>query len=386
MITRSLDGLIGMNPIQLVSIEAFAFRVPIATPIKVAFGTFRDRPCVLVRVVDVEGTEGWGEVWCNWPAVGAEHRARLTVDIGQRLLDRSLAGPDEAFRRLTAELEVLVLQTGESGPVASAIAGIDIALWDLAARKQGAALYRHIGSALAESVPVYATGINPDQPESFASARFEEGHRAFKLKIGFGQELDLRNLAAMRAALGDKAALMADANQALRLDAAIDLSRAAAPLNLQWLEEPLRVDAPQAEWQTLATASPIPLAGGENFLNAQFDKAIAEHVLQVLQPDVTKWGGISGNLRVARAAVAAGKRYCPHVFGGGIAILASLHLLAAVRGGGMLEFDCHPNAGRELIVGSLLPVRDGRVPVPQRPGLGVIPELAALSRYRTWPA
>src|SRR5215469_12499678 len=134
-----------MQPIKLAALEAFAFRVPIAMPIKVAFGTFRDRPCVLVRVVDVEGTEGWGEVWCNWPAVTAEHRARLTADIGERLLGRSLSRPDEAFRALTAELEVLVLQTGESGPVASAIAGIDIALWDLAARKQGAALYRHIG-------------------------------------------------------------------------------------------------------------------------------------------------------------------------------------------------------------------------------------------------
>lgn len=149
-----------MIPIKPASIEAFAYRVPIGMPIKVAFGTFRDRPMVLVRVVDVDGTEGWGEVWCNWPAVGAEHRARLTADIGQRLIDRTFAGPDEALRALTSALEVLVLQTGEAGPVAAAIAGIDIALWDLAARRQGTALYRYLGGARAESVPVYATGIN----------------------------------------------------------------------------------------------------------------------------------------------------------------------------------------------------------------------------------
>jgi D-galactarolactone cycloisomerase len=373
-----------MDPIKLSSIETFAFRVP-TKPIKVSFGTFRDRPCVLVRVVDVDGHEGWGEVWCNWPAVGAEHRARLAADIGERLIGRTLASPGEAFHSLTKEMEVLVLQTGESGPIAAAIAGIDIAIWDLSARKKGVPLYRHLGGADTKFVPVYATGINPDQPEEFAVARYREGHRAFKLKIGFGREIDVRNLANMRKALGNDAKLMCDANQALSLEAAIALSREIAPSNLSWLEEPLRVDAPADDWQTLATASPIELAGGENFQGDQFDGAVAGHVYGVLQPDVTKWGGITGNIQVGRAAVAAGKRYCPHYFGGGIALLASLHLLAAAGGEGLLEFDCHPNAGREIVVGPLLPVHEGRVPVPTTPGLGSIPDLGAFARYRTWP-
>ncbi len=375
-----------MNPLNPASIEVFAYRVPIKTPLKVAFGTFRDRPLVLLRIVDADGTEGWGEVWCNWPAVGAEHRARLAADIGERLLRRSFATPGEAFRALTSDLEVLVLQTGESGPVAQAIAGIDIALWDLGARKQGIPLYRFLGGGPTESVAVYTTGINPDQPERFAKARYDEGHRAFKLKIGFGSEIDLKNLAALRAALGPATALMADANQAFTLDSAIEFSRAAARFDLQWVEEPLRVDARAADWRALAAASPIPLAGGENFQDAQFDEAVRDGVLHVIQPDATKWGGMSGNMPVARAALAAGKRYCPHVFGGGIAHLASLHLLAAAGGDGLLEFDCHPNAGRELIVGASLPVHEGRVPVPQGSGLGVTPDLAVLDRYRTWPA
>lgn len=375
-----------MNPIQPAAIEVFAYRVPIATPIKVAFGAFRDRPLVLVRIVEADGAEGWGEVWCNWPATGAEHRARLAADIGQRLLRRTFATPADAFRTLTTDLEVLALQTGEPGPIAQAIAGIDIALWDLAARRQGIALYRFLGGGLSESVPVYITGINPDQPERFAGARYAEGHRAFKLKVGFGNTLDLNNLAALRATLGPAAALMADANQAFTLESAIEFSRAAERFDLQWVEEPLRVDAPAEDWRTLAASSPIPLAGGENFQEARFQDAVHDGMLRVIQPDVTKWGGISGNIRVARAVLAAGKRYCPHVFGGGIAHLASLHLLAAAGGDGMLEFDGHPNAGRELIVGSLLPVCEGRVPVPQRPGLGATPDLAALERYRSWPA
>lgn len=371
--------------IRIASVEAFAFRVPIASPIKVAFGTFRDRPVVYVRVTDEDGHAGWGEAWCNWPAVGAEHRARLVVDIGERLVGQTFAQPGDVFRKLDTTLEVLVLQTGEVGPIAQALAGIDIAVWDLAARRQGMPLYRFLGAGPVETVPVYATGINPDGPEHFAMSRKAEGHRAFKLKIGFGQELDRRNIEALRTTLGRDAVLMVDANQSLTLEAALDLADAVAGFDLGWLEEPLRVDRPKAEWQRLAAASAIKLAGGENMRGAALAEAAAGEVLQVIQPDMTKWGGFTGNLPVAQKAVSRGKSFCPHVFGGGIALLASLHLLAAAGGNGLLEFDCHSNAGRELVVGSLLPVADGRVPVPQAPGLGAAPDLEALRPYQTWP-
>lgn len=373
-----------MNPIRIASVEAFAYRVPVKSPIKVAFGTFRDRPFVLVRVTDADGAVGWGEAWANWPAVGAEHRARLVVDIGERLVGKTFDSPQQLFQDLSRSLEVLIIQTGEVGPMAQAVAGIDIAVWDLVARKAGQPLYRMLGSRPVETVPVYATGINPDEPERFAAAREAEGHRAFKLKTGFGHDIDVRNLRAMRAALGPKAVLTCDSNQTHTLPEAIAFVRAIEDLNLSWFEEPIRVDAPSADWTALAEASTTPLAGGENLQGTQFDAAIATPVLKVIQPDVTKWGGVTGNWNVARKTVAAGKRYCPHYFGGGISVLASLHLLAAAGGEGLLEFDCHPNVGREAVVGQLLPVSDGRVPVPQTPGLGAVPDLDALSRYCTW--
>jgi D-galactarolactone cycloisomerase len=375
-----------MSTIQLARLEAYAFRVPITNPIKVAFGTFRDRPMVLVRAVEQDGSVGWGEVWCNWPAVTAEHRARLAADIGERLIGRVLQGPAQAFEQLAREMEVLALQTGEQGPIAAAIAGIDIALWDLSARRDGVPLHRYLGGDAAKTdVPVYVTGINPDAPEQFARARQAEGHRAFKLKIGFEMGKDLANLHAMREALGPDAVITCDANQAWPLADAQRFVREAKDLNLQWLEEPIRVDAPAADWLALARGSTIPLAGGENLQGTGFDDAIALGALQVIQPDVTKWGGITGNLRVARSAVAAGRRYCPHYFSGGLALLSSLHVLAAAGGSGLLEFDAHPNPNRESIVGDLLPLRDGRVPIPTAPGLGAEPDLNALQRYRTWP-
>jgi D-galactarolactone cycloisomerase len=375
-----------MSTIQLARIEAYAFRVPISNPIKVAFGTFRDRPMVLLRAIEQDGSAGYGEVWCNWPAVTAEHRARLAADIGERLIGRVLQSPAQAFEQLTRELDVLALQTGEQGPIASVIAGIDIALWDLAARRDGVPLNRYLGGDTSKThVPVYVTGINPDGPEQFALARQAEGHRAFKLKVGFEMGQDLANLHAMREALRPEAVITCDANQAWSLAQATGFVREARSLNLQWLEEPIRVDAPSADWLALAQESTIPLAGGENMQASEFDAAISLGALQVFQPDVTKWGGITGNLRVARAAVAAGKRFCPHYFSGGLALLGSLHVLAAAGGTGLLEFDAHPNPNRESIIGDLLPLRDGSVPIPTTPGLGAEPDLKALQRYRTWP-
>jgi D-galactarolactone cycloisomerase len=372
------------QPITLASIEAFCFRVPVKTPIKVAFGTFKDRPFVLVHVIDTDGAEGWGEAWCNWPAVGAEHRARLVVDLGERLIGRRFASPAELFHTFSRELEVLVLQTLDVGPIAQAVAGIDIAVWDLVSRKAGKPLYRLLRDQVVESVPVYATGINPDEPEHFAAARQAEGHRAFKLKTGFGHDLDVRNLREMRKLLGNEAVITCDANQSHTLSSASVFCDAIEDLKLSWFEEPIRVDASEADWLTLAAASKTPLAGGENFHGEQFTRALASPVLQVIQPDITKWGGVTGNWAVAHGAVQAGKRYCPHYFGGGVSLLASLHVLAAAGGEGLLEFDCHPNVGREAVVGSLLPVDKGCVPVPQTPGLGAVPNIEELVGYKTW--
>ena len=368
----------------LTSIEAFCIRVPVKTPIKVAFGTFRDRPMVLLKVTDSQGVEGWGEVWANWPASGAEHRARLALDLGERLIGRHFESPSQMSVQVGKELEVLVLQTLEVGPIAQVLAGLDIACWDLVARRAQLPLHQLLSQREVSQVPVYVTGINPDQPEVFAAARQAEGHHAFKLKTGFGHAVDVRNLQAMRDVLGPQAVITCDSNQNLDLHSALEFVHAVAPLKLSWFEEPLRVDAPDADWQTLASASSTPLAGGENFHGPQFDQAIQGAVLKVIQPDITKWGGVSGNFAVASRAVAAGKRFCPHYFGGGISLLASLHVLAAAGGEGLLEFDAHPNLGREAIVGNLLPVHDGKVPVPTGHGLGAQPDFGRLAPYQTY--
>ena len=332
----------------LVKVEAYVYRAPIDTPVQASFGTMKDRPAVFVRVTDSDGATGWGEVWCNFPTVGAEHRARLVDSVFAPLLTgKSFPSPEIAFVELTRQTEVLAIQAAEPGPIAQCIAGIDIALWDLHAKRLGTPLWKLLGGK-SPVIAVYASGLNPIAPEKLAAQGLTQGYRAFKLKIGFGIERDLANLKALRGVIGDLP-LMVDANQAWDLETATEMAAKLEAFNLGWLEEPLRADRPWGEWQQLAGTTATSLAAGENMAAfSAFEAALESHALGVVQPDMAKWGGFTGCLTVAKKILDHTTRYCPHYLGAGIGLLASAHLLAAVGGGGMLEVDANTNPLRTL--------------------------------------
>ncbi|BBK32629.1 L-alanine-DL-glutamate epimerase-like enolase superfamily enzyme [Stella humosa] len=372
-----------VGSVTLARIEAAVYRVPADPPVRTAFGTMHDRPAVIVRVEDGAGNHGWGEVFCNWPPPGAEHRARLVAEVLAPLVQgRSFDHPAEVGAWLEQRTRVLVLQCDEPGPFAQAIAGIDGAVWDMAARKAGLPLAVALGGRVAP-VPAYASGINPDRPERMAAAKRAEGYGGFKLKIGFGRDRDLANLAAMRAELGADARLMADANQAWTLDEAARIAPDLAPFGLFWLEEPVMADTSLVDWQALASVAPMPLAAGENMRSrAEFAAAIASGAFGVVQPDAIKWGGVTGCAEVGRTVVAAGLNYCPHFLSGGIGLMASAHILAAVGGPGMLEVDANENPLRTLLARPFPVLADGRFVLTDAPGIGVEPDLVGLERSR----
>lgn len=368
--------------IELRSLRALVWRYPLKTPVVTSFGTMNDRPMVLVRAEDAHGVTGWGEIWCNFPSVGAEHRARLVHGVLAPLAtSRAFDDAPSLFEFLTEQTAVLALQSGEPGPFAQAIAGVDLAVWDLQARRAQQPLWRFLGGTIPR-VRVYASGLNPERPAELAATRRNEGFRAFKLKIGFGKERDLANVAAVRSALGDDVDLMVDANQAWSLDMAVEMAESLEPFYIGWLEEPLRADRPWSEWQTLRDSTNIALAAGENIASeADYRLALEANVLKVVQPDIAKWGGFTKVIPLARRLVAAGIRYCPHWLGGGIGLLASAHALAAVGGGGMLEVDANPNPLRSATCGPLATIVDGGGVLSNRPGLGIDPDLAGLQAY-----
>lgn len=372
-------------------IDVFVLRVPAVPPVQTSFGTMHDRPAVLLRVHAQDGAHGWGEVWCNFPVVGAEHRGRMAAQYLPPLVcGLRWDSPAACFEALTGKLAVLALQTGEPGPIQQMLAGLDMALWDMVARRGGLPLWKLLGQPGADAAPsiaVYASGINPTDPEKLAAQKLSEGYRVFKLKVGFGAERDLRNLRALREVIGTAAPLMVDANQAWSVDEAIAAGRRMAGHGLDWMEEPVRADTANVQWTRIAREQPLPLAGGENLAGLDALQAFAAtQGVAVVQPDIGKWGGFTGCVAVGRAVLAQGKRFCPHWLGAGVGLTASLHLKGAVGGPGYVEVDANPNLLRDRFAGPAFRVVDGCVALGDAPGLGIEPDVQACGEFLTFQA
>jgi L-alanine-DL-glutamate epimerase-like enolase superfamily enzyme len=370
--------------VTLARVEAFAYRSPIAEPVATSFGVMRDRPAVFVRVEDSDGAFGWGEIFANWPAAAAEHRANLLArDIADLALGAPLEHPSDLYRQLSERTRIPMIQSGEWGPFRQVIAGLDVAVWDLFARKAGLPLRRFLDPRAPDRVPAYASGIGlGGAPEAIARAR-DAGFAAFKVKVGADPQSDAAKVVELVSSLRPGEHLFTDANQGWDRPGAERFIAALGGAEIGWLEEPLTVDAPEADWRALAGHA-IPLAGGENIAGRDaFDHAVSAGILSVIQPDIAKWGGITDCFAVARAAIAAGRRYCPHFLGGGIGLLASAHLLAAAGGDGRLEVDVNPNPLREEIAPAAAHMTDDGWTLEEGHGLGVAELPASLMPYAT---
>lgn len=356
--------------ISIVSAKILVMRAPCETPVRTSFGTMYDRPAIYLCLESSDGVKGYGEVWCNFPSCGAEHRAKLLeTAILPALLAQTYSSPFACFNELSGQFERLAIQSGEAGPIAQCIAGIDCALWDIVAKRADAPLYKMLGGQ-SSVIGTYASGINPTGTLETVERCRKQGYTAFKLKIAFGDVIDLENLSGIANSLSDAEQMMADANQGWSVEKTLDMLPKLQAFPLKWLEEPILATSSNENWQALKNASNIPLAAGENIMGTQdFDAAISNGHLSVMQPDICKWGGISGNLPIIRYILKTGRRYCPHYLGGGIGLATSAHLLAAVGGDGLLEIDSNINPLREDLFSPKL--KAGAIDIGQSAGIGI---------------
>lgn len=366
--------------LRLRDVEAFVLRSALQRPVVTSFGIMKDRPAVLVRIRDSEGFEGWGEAWCNFPAPAAEYRAALVQQVLRPLCvspTTAHEGPGALFRDLTARTGVLAIQCGDAGAFAQSIAAIEMACWDLLARRAGQPLWAYLGGN--GSVPVYASGIHPAEADERIGAAIRQGHTRFKLKVGFDLEADALRLEGL--CRGYQAvAWMVDANQAWDEQGSLAAVERFGSLPLQWIEEPMRADADSASWQKLAR-KPVRLAGGEN-LRGQAHFETAAQWLSVLQPDLGKWGGVSGSLAIAAMAQERGRWFCPHWLGSGVGLSFTLavldaHLAKASSSTGWAEVDVNPNPLRDEFAWCR-EIRAGTALLGPQPGIGDHSELERL--------
>jgi D-galactarolactone cycloisomerase len=358
------------------------FRAPVEKPVVTSFGSIPSRAVAMLRLEDTDGVVGWGDIWGNFPTITTEYRANLAAFLlPELLLGKTIDDVPSFYRCLMARLHVLAVQADEPGPVCSVLAAVDQALWDLTARRAGQPLRKVLNPAAADRIPAYASGLNPSDGPDTVTAQRANGHRNFKLKIGFGDDVDKPNVRRIVDGMSPGERLFVDANQRWDLEQATYAADWLAEAGVGWLEEPMVADAPDEHWRKLRSAARLPLAGAEN-LRGMPNIESAFDWLDFVQPDVGKWGGVTDCFDIATKAVAAGKTYCPHWLGGGIGLLHSAHLLAAAGGDGLLEMDVNENPLRDHVLAGALVVAEGFVDLPMSPGIGPEPDLSKMEHWR----
>lgn len=343
-----------------------------------ALGLMPTRPALLVRIRDVDGCLGWGEVWANFPPRANLHKAHIIEDVvAPHLRGARFVEPREIGALLCDQLSTYFLHVGQLEVFSHILAGIDTALWDLALRKAGRSFADFMG--LSEvSAQSYATSINAEDLERLIPHHASLGQTHFKLKIGFDEHGNREIVERAARLCPNGSRIMVDSNQSWTLETARNQLGNLEDLSPYFAEEPLPANAPLADWEELASSTDIPLAGGENVYGIESFCAMANAGLRILQPDVAKWGGVTGALDLARA-MPQGACLWPHFMGTAVGQVAALSITAVLAETSSCEVDVNENALRTDLCGDVITVRNGRVDLPSGPGLVVppVPDLLA---------
>jgi D-galactarolactone cycloisomerase len=363
---------------KIESVRTHVLAATLSEPFAYSRAWYDTRMAMLVEIETDDGIVGWGE--CYGPARMTE---AVVKSVTPWLIGEDPLRTDFLWRKVYSDLR----DHGQKGLVIEGLSGIDIALWDIKGKHFGVPAYQLLGGAVRKEVQAYATGLyrrksgNPLRYLAEEAAGYvAEGFKAVKLKVGFGVEEDAAVTRAVREAIGPHIALMVDANHAFDATAAIRLGRVIELYDIGWFEEPVPPEDIEG-YRAVKAALSIPIAGGEcEYTRFGFRELLASRTLDIVQPDTCAAGGLSECKKIADMAEAFGVRYNPHVWGTGIALAASLQLLAVLPPHTphslsplepILELDRTEHPIRQAILKAPIEHTGGRVKIPDGPGLGI---------------
>jgi D-galactarolactone cycloisomerase len=352
-------------------LEAWATSFPVHDTVTLGIGRAVKRDAVVVRVTTRGGLVGWGEA----------HHGRCPsaiADIVNTTLRQLVVGRD-ALDVVGAWERIYLRQLSSHGMGAAAcmaMSGIDLALWDIRGKAVGWPLYRLLGGSR-RAIPAYAGGISlgfqpPEDLCGEVAALIAQGYRAVKLRVGDGVRRDSERVRAVRAAYPDLR-IMVDANTGYSLADARAVLPVLDECSVEWLEEPF---PPHDHHHYIAAArlGRTPLAAGENhYTRYEILRVLEDGAITIIQPDLSKTGGITEALRIAAMASAYKHTVNPHTSATGINMAATVHFLSAIDCGGYYEGDvARENLFRDQLTRPAITVdAEGCVIAPDAPGLGV---------------
>jgi L-alanine-DL-glutamate epimerase-like enolase superfamily enzyme len=369
---------------RIIDVRAFPTSFPVDPRNSVTLGVGRavKRDAVVVKVVTEDGIVGWGEAHHGRAPGSVAHLINNTLK--QLVVGQDAHDVVGVWERV---YEKQLASHGMGAAAAIGLSGIDMALWDARGKALKLPLYRLLGGR-SKAIPAYAGGVSlgyqePQALVAEAQPLVAMGYRAIKLRAGDTPGRDLARVAAVRKALGDGITILVDANTAYSVADA----RAAMPgldeHGVGWLEEPFPPHD-YASYAQAVTFGSVPLAAGENhYTRFEFTRLLDDGCVSVLQPDLSKTGGVTEALRIAAMASAWKLPINPHTSMTGLNMAATIHFLCAIDNAGYFEGDVSKgNLFRDELVSRPYEVgSDGCVRPLEAPGIGVEVNEGFLDRH-----
>jgi L-alanine-DL-glutamate epimerase-like enolase superfamily enzyme len=362
------------------------------------FGRIAAFDSTLVRIETEGGLSGFGEAKA---AVGSAGTSAALVTCIEQELAPLLIGEDA--RDISRLWDVMYNGSrahyaiarghgfpilGRRGLTIGALAGIDMALWDLLGKSLGVPVWCLLGGRRQARMPAYASGgWAPADGIVAELQRFVDrgDFKAVKMRVGAGDgtlEHSIRRVRAAREGLDPSVGIMCDAHGTWTVAEARRFCRAVAECDLDWLEEPVSADDKHGQAEVRASTD-IPIASGESeFTRFDFRDLIELRAVDILQPDLSIAGGITEAMRIEALASAHQLRFAPHLWGGALTFASGLHVAAAASSGFILEYSLGANPMLHELAVEDFPVIEGCVEIPDRPGLGVTIDEDFVARYR----
>lgn len=368
-------------------IEVFSLKEKLNKSFYFSQWEYQDRKICLVKITSEDGIAGWGEGYgpADVLAAGVKYLSQFVV--GQNPLSTEVIW-ENLYRR--------TLDYARSGILMAAISAIDVAIWDLKGKILGLPVHQLLGGKKRDTIFPYATGLYFREEDDLAKALADEalmykdlGYKAVKMKVGLSVEEDIKNVTAVRNALGDNVELMIDSNHAYNLREAIYLSKSLEDLKISWFEEPLLPEFYE-QYAELRAKTNIPIATGEcEYLRFGFHRLLKNNSADILQPDICACGGLSEAKKIATLASTYGVEIVPHSWGTYVAISAAMHFVANLDciPGRLkmprftLEHDRTANGLRDNLTFPDFEVNNGELVISDKPGLGVEIDEKALKEY-----
>lgn len=328
---------------------------------------------VLMKVETDDGITGWGEAFSN-----AGWQSTCTA-IEQIIAPRVVGKDPTNIAQIQADLHRGLYNTGRSGPTVYAISGLDIALWDIAAKRAKMPLYKLLGGSTRTTLPAYASLLrygDAKMVENKTREAIARGYRYIKL-----HENKSDIIRAAKKVCGDKMPLMVDCSCPWTVDEAIAAARELADQNLAWLEEPIYPPDDHGGLARLRALATMPIAAGENISNLfEFKRLFEAGAVGIAQPSITKIGGVTEMRKIFALGEAHGVVVVPHSPYFGPGLLASIHVCAAsAREIPIERYYCD---FAETPFGEQIIPKNGNFAVPQEPGLGKDPDATIIAKMR----